>query len=343
MTIENNFALENSFGEKSLGENSFENSLDENFSENSLDEKSSEKSHNKNSSEKTLEDFSIGFVGLGLMGGSFAKAFKKQYPHIRLYAFDQNAQTIEDAKKIKLIEEGYSDSPLAMLQKVDLVFISLYPSKVFDFIIQYENDFKSGSIITDITGVKSSLEKKLANLSRSDISVILGHPMAGSEKEGFSHASEKIFHNRNYIFINSPLYKNANSALFEKHLSLLKKLALDIGFSRIIETTNKMHDHKIAFTSQLCHVIASALVESAEDTEITSFGGGSYEDLTRIAMINAPLWTELFLANKTELIKHINVFEKSLDNLKQFIENDEVEKLEKTLQNVREKRIAMTK
>jgi len=102
-----------------------------------------------------------------------------------------------------------------------------------------------------------------------------------------------------------------------------------------------MHDHKIAFTSQLCHVIASALVQSAEDTEITAFGGGSYEDLTRIAMINAPLWTELFLSNNTELVKHIEIFEKHLDNLKNLISKKNKESLENNLREVRKKRIAM--
>ena len=114
-----------------------------------------------------------------------------------------------------------------------------------------------------------------------------------------------------------------------------------MGFNRIVETDEKIHDHKIAFTSQLCHVIASALVDSAEDNQITAFGGGSFEDLTRIALINAPLWTELFLANKKELLGHIEKFSESLQTLKQFIENNESEKIKAYLENVRQRRMSM--
>ncbi|MEE1000307.1 MAG: prephenate dehydrogenase dimerization domain-containing protein, partial [Treponemataceae bacterium] len=121
----------------------------------------------------------------------------------------------------------------------------------------------------------------------------------------------------------------------------LKEIATKIGFSRIIKTDAKIHDHKIAFTSQLCHVIASALVDSAEDTNVTAFGGGSFEDLTRIAMINAPLWTELFIADKDELLGHISEFQSSLESLKSAIENEDTEKLNGYLANVRSRRIAM--
>ena len=126
-----------------------------------------------------------------------------------------------------------------------------------------------------------------------------------------------------------------------ENLELFKQLVSLMGFTRIVETDAFVHDHKIAFTSQLCHVIASALVDSAEDSKITAFGGGSFEDLTRIAMINAPLWTELFLANKKELLAHISSFESSLSKLKNFIQNGDAASLEKTLTEVREKRISM--
>ena len=126
-----------------------------------------------------------------------------------------------------------------------------------------------------------------------------------------------------------------------KNIDVLKSIIYKIGFTNIITTDYKTHDHKIAFTSQLCHIIASALVESAEDTEITQFGGGSFEDLTRIAMINATLWTELFLANKNELLTHIESFEKSLDKLKKQIQDEKIKNLQENLELVRSKRILM--
>lgn len=296
---------------------------------------------NKDKKDSTETAFTIGFVGLGLMGGSFAKAIQKALPSHRLLAYDKNPDTLEKAKKQGLIAEGFSSQPELMLIHCDLVYINLYPGMVADFIIEHEKDFKSAAIISDISGVKTKIAEKLSCLSRKDIAIVLGHPMAGSEKEGFDHANESIFLGRNYIFIEDVPYAEANPALHKKATEQLKELALAIGFSRTIETNAKVHDHKIAFTSQLCHVIASALVQSAEDTEITAFGGGSYEDLTRIAMINAPLWTELFLSNNTELVKHIEIFEKYLDNLKNLISEKNKESLEKNLHEVRKKRIAM--
>ena len=135
--------------------------------------------------------------------------------------------------------------------------------------------------------------------------------------------------------------ENSNPDIGKEALETLKEIATEIGFSRIIETDAKIHDHKIAFTSQLCHVIASALVDSAEDTNVTAFGGGSFEDLTRIAMINAPLWTELYIADKDELLGHISEFQSSLESLKSAIENEDSEKLNGFLSNVRSRRVAM--
>ena len=121
----------------------------------------------------------------------------------------------------------------------------------------------------------------------------------------------------------------------------MRTLISAMGFSRITETSCQNHDYKIGFTSQLCHVIASALVASADDEEITAFGGGSFEDLTRIAMINAPLWTELFISNKDLLCNHIENFQKQLDLMKNFIQSENSEELKNMLDDVRTKRIKM--
>jgi prephenate dehydrogenase len=114
-----------------------------------------------------------------------------------------------------------------------------------------------------------------------------------------------------------------------------------MGFSRITETTAEDHDRNIAFTSQLCHVIAAALIDCEPDRNITSFGGGSFEDLTRIAMLNVPQWTELFLENKHELLRRIAQFEGSLDKLKSLIDKEQKDELQARLQTVRDRRMRM--
>lgn len=279
----------------------------------------------------------IGFIGLGLMGGSFAKAIRSAHPEYTITACDKNQSVLEDAVLDGTITAGYLPSQTKdMLPQCDIVFVCLYPAGVAPFILEYEPFFKSGALITDIAGVKVKLSQDLKSFGRCDVDIILGHPMAGSEREGYTHANAEIFKGRNYIFM--PL-----SSSKKENLTMLKSLASELGFTRLIETTPEIHDHKIAFTSQLCHVIASALVESAEDTEITAFGGGSFEDLTRIAMINAPLWTELFIENKNELLQHIEVFEQSLDHFKKSIIEDDSTVLIKSLEKVRTRRIEMAR
>ena len=293
-----------------------------------------------------LNQLTYGFVGLGLMGGSLAKAITKyvlaeENSTGKIYAMDKNSSSLEDAILEKTIERGFSESETKeMLSLCDVVFVCLYPKATGEFLAKYQDDFKSGAIVTDIAGVKGQLMENL-NWKRSDVAFVPGHPMAGNEREGFTHASAEIFQKRNYIFMEGIVAGEGNDEKSAKAFETLKEIATKIGFSRIIKTDAKVHDHKIAFTSQLCHVIASALVDSAEDTNVTAFGGGSFEDLTRIAMINAPLWTELFIADKDELVNHISEFQSSLETLKAAIENEDAEKLNGYLSNGRARRIAM--
>ncbi|MDP2844318.1 MAG: prephenate dehydrogenase, partial [Acetobacterium sp.] len=198
----------------------------------------------------------------------------------------------------------------------------------------YMEDFKAGAIVTDIIGVKEVVFKNPGNLLRKDIDYIPGHPMAGSEKEGFGGADDRIFKNRNYIL--TPLPANQ-----PENIQLIRDIVMDLGFNHIVETTTEIHDQKIAFTSQLCHVIASALVDCEDDLSITDFEGGSFGDLTRIAMINAPMWTELFMCNRKNLLTQIEKFEDSLAVMKEMIRLDEKEELIGRLKSVREKRVAM--
>jgi prephenate dehydrogenase len=282
-----------------------------------------------------------GFIGLGMMGGSFAKVIRAKLLVMptdagKILALDSNRATLRSAIERGIVDEAFGpDAAASMLKRCDVVFVCLYPAKTVEFLKKHRDDFKSGAVISDISGVKAGIIEALPGILRGDVDFICGHPMAGSEKEGFYYSSEYIFEGRNYILIPHPANKPENLAFF-------KALAGALGFSRITETDHASHDHKIAFTSQLCHVIASALVESAEDTKITAFGGGSFEDLTRIAMINAPLWTELFLANRGELLRHIAAFQASLKRISVFIEQADSEALCKCLEAVRLKRNAMS-
>ena len=287
-----------------------------------------------------LKKLTYGIVGLGIMGGSIAKSIRQNIlsqagSSGRLLACNRSTACLSQALAEGVVDATYtSDKVRDMLPQCDVLFICLYPHATLDFIRDNRDCFKSGSIITDISGVKGIFEKSMPQLLRPDVDFIIGHPMAGGEKEGYAHSDAAFFVNHNYILCPSDFNKAEN-------LELMRSLVTEMGFTRITETSCDTHDWKIGFTSQLCHVIASALVESAEDPAITAFGGGSFEDLTRIAMINAPLWTELFIANKDKLVQHIDNFEKQMERFKQYIQDEDREALKEALCHTREQRLKM--
>lgn len=283
----------------------------------------------------SIENKNVAVIGLGLMGGAIAQALKKQNP-AHISAFDINQEILEEALKTDVIDFGTTNPETLkeLLQDTDLVFICLYPVAATDFINDHMEYFKPDSIITDIVGIKIPMIEAVKPNLRDDIHYIPGHPMAGSEKEGFGAAKAEIFDNRNYVLV--PLENTDQQKLKE-----LKEIIADMGFSNIVETTPLAHDEKIAFTSQLCHIIASALVDSEDDMSITDYEGGSFGDLTRIAMINAPMWTEIFIQNKDLLLKEIDEFESSMKKIRNMIVESDSENLEKTLKDVRRKRVAM--
>lgn len=287
-----------------------------------------------------LKHATYGIVGLGIMGGSFAKA-------LRQHILSQSGATgrvlvcnRSTACLSQVMAEGVADAVFTadrvadMLPQCDVVFICLYPHATLDFMREHKEHFKSGAIVTDISGVKGIFEQAMPQLLRDDVDFVIGHPMAGGEKEGYAHSDAAFFVNHNYILCPTPFNKGES-------LALMRTLVAELGFTRITETTCDTHDDNIGFTSQLCHVIASALVESAEDPEITAFGGGSFEDLTRIALINAPLWTELFIANKEKLVAHIERFERQIERFKTYIADSDSDRLRDLLSHTREQRLKM--
>ena len=291
---------------------------------------------------QNLNQLTYGIVGLGIMGGSIAKAIRanvlsKEDSTGRILALDKNKESLFAAITSGIIDEGFPTSQTAeMLKACDVLFICLYPHATLEFLREHKNDYKDDAVITDISGVKALIQADFNSLCPTNAHLVLGHPMAGGEKEGFAASKGEYFTNHNYIIITQKKDEKNDEAR-----ALLEKLVGAMGFTRITKTDSSTHDSKIGFTSQLCHVVASVMVESAEDPEITSFGGGSFEDLTRIAMINAPLWTELFLSNKEKLLAHIETFKKHMNEIEKLIETEDKEGLQSLLQDVREKRIKM--
>lgn len=257
----------------------------------------------------------IVIVGLGVIGGSYALALKN-CGYNDVYGIDTDVATLNSAENKGLIKKGFTDGK-EILNHCDLVILSIYPDSVVKFLTKNKAFFKSGAVLTDTTGIKVSLVSNIEKILRDDIEFVFGHPMAGREKKGLAYADSKVFKGANYII--TPTNRTSSNAI-----NIVEKLALDIGFKRVTKVHPKEHDALIAFTSQLPHIIAVALINSDDEKyETGKFIGDSYRELTRISNINGELWTELFLNNKENLLKSIDNFEKQLTLLKNgLIEND---------------------
>lgn len=258
-------------------------------------------------------------VGLGVIGGSFAMALKEA-GYDDVYGIDINEESLEKAKKLRLIKDGFT-SGQEIVKSADFIIISLYPRLVKQFIIDNKDNFKDGAVITDATGIKKLFVEDIVKILPKNIDFVFGHPMAGREKKGIDFASSQVFKGANYIL--TPVARNK-----EENLNMIEDLIYKIGFKRVKRITPEYHDEMIGYTSQLPHSLAVALVNSdVEGRETGSFIGDSYRDLTRIANINEDLWSELFLGNKENLLKSIENFEIELDKIKDAIENDDKQSL----------------
>ncbi|WP_296877521.1 prephenate dehydrogenase [Thomasclavelia sp.] len=254
----------------------------------------------------------ITIVGLGVIGGSFAKALKGQGHQV--YGIDVDQKTLKMAKDDGTIIEGFVDGK-EIVSKSDLTIICLYPSLVIDFI--KNNTFKKGSIISDAVGIKSYFLQEAIKLIDDEVEFVSGHPMAGREKKGYEYASKEVFKNANYILIEHPVnHKEA--------IEFMEEFVGTLGFKSVKIMSPEAHDEIISFTSQLPHALAVALINSDQQKYDTGkYIGDSYRDLTRIANINENLWSELFFRNKKYLLDSINLFENQLDLIKQALQNDD--------------------
>lgn len=258
-------------------------------------------------------------VGLGVIGGSYAMALKAA-GYEDIYGIDSNLETLRKAKELGLIKEGYVEGK-DIIGEADLIIISLYPRLVKTFIEKNKDYLKRGAIITDATGIKEHFVDDILSILPEEIDFVFGHPMAGREKKGIDYASKEVFKGANYLITVTDRNK-------EENIKLLESIIYDMGFKNIKRINPKYHDKMIAFTSQLPHAIAVALINSDEEGRDTgSFIGDSYRDLTRIANINEDLWSELFFGNKKNLLESIDNFLLELNNIRNSIVNEDEEEL----------------
>lgn len=262
----------------------------------------------------------IVIVGLGVIGGGYAMALKEA-GYTEVYGIDKSKETLKKAKALGIIKEGYEDEQ-EIVQKADLIVLAIYPNLVKNFIINNKEHFKDGAVITDVTGIKQLFINEIIEILPENIDFVFAHPMAGREKKGIDYATNTVFKGANFLITVIDRNKDEN-------LDLIENLAYKMGFKHVKRICPKYHDEMIAFTSQLHHALAVALINSdVEGRNTGEFIGDSYRDLTRIANINESLWSQLFLGNKENLLEAINNFEKELDKIKLSLESDDKENLE---------------
>lgn len=263
----------------------------------------------------------IAIVGLGVIGGSFAMGLQAA-GYKQVYGIDINESTLQTAVEQGMIQKGFVDAG-DILEDMDVILISLYPSQIAPFVEQHKTRLKKGVILTDVTGVKTTIIEEVAKVLPSTADFVFAHPMRGSEKKGIVGADHKRFVGANALLTPIPTNKEAS-------LQLVEKLYQEIGFAEVTRVSPEQHDEQIAYVSQLMHALSVAVVNSAQASQETlTFAGNSFQELTRIADINAELWSELFLNNRTALLKSIEQFEVELDALKHTLEEHDEEELNK--------------
>lgn len=264
-------------------------------------------------------------VGLGLMGGSFAKAVRS-YTDCRLYGWNRTGTVAEAAMQEGTLD-GIADD--AILAQADLLVISLYPQSTIDWLTVNMEKLKKGCIVVDFVGVKQCMVNALTPLAQQyGVYFVGGHPMAGKEFSGFAYAEADLFRNASMILVqteSSPLWVvDAVEGFFDR-----------LGFGCVVRCSAAQHDHMIAFTSQLCHVVSSAYIKSPEARKHNGYSAGSYKDLTRVAKLNEDMWTELFLLNQKPLVQEIDEIIKHLTEYRDSIAMGDAERLRALLRDGR--------
>ena len=273
-------------------------------------------------------------VGLGLLGGSYARVLKRFGFHISALTLEQSS--IDYALKENIIDEGSTETDEKIIGEADLIIFALYPHVFVEWIEKNQSLFKSGALITDVTGVKRSIVYKIQDMLRPDVEFIAAHPMAGREVSGVENSTDKMFFGANYIV--TPTDKNTPEAI-ETCIELGRLL----GFSNVTTLSPEDHDEMIGFLSQLTHCIAITLMTCNDKENMEKFTGDSFRDLTRIARINDLMWSELFIANKDVLLSQMDMFSEKFNELRGMLENEDVDGMRAMMRHSTERRALFDK
>ncbi len=283
---------------------------------------------------KIDKNTNILIIGLGVIGGGYAAALSKL--GYRVGCITKDKSDVEYALERGMISYGTTELDSELIAKSELIIFALYPTVFIDWIEKNQHLFTPGTLITDVTGVKSSVVYKIQNMLRADVEFISAHPMAGRESSGVEYSDPNVFRGANYII--TPTEKNTEEAI-----SVCRELGQIIGFAKISVLSPEEHDKMIAFLSQLTHCIAVSLMNSNTSSGLEKYTGDSFRDLTRIAKINDRMWSELFLMNKEALLSEMDAFIKEFELFRFMIESDDTEGLREKMRESTKRRTLFDK
>ena len=273
-----------------------------------------------------FKGMAVAVIGLGLMGGSFAKRLK-ELGHF-VIGINRTVQVAEKALAMGMVDSINT----ADLKKAGLVIFCTPEKGTLSFIRDHLALLHEEAVLTDIGGVKNEFAREISALLPKGMDFISAHPMCGKEGEGLAQADGAIFQGSNYILIPEP--QNDRS-----HLELVKQMAEELGCAHVTAVTAEEHDRAVAYTSDLTHAVAVSLMNSRSWSEETKyFIGGSFRDETRVADINGKLWTSLFLSNKDKLLEEIDRFSEALETLRRALAEENGEKINELLEEAGRRR-----
>ncbi len=267
----------------------------------------------------------VGVVGLGLIGASLAKSAKAKTDCCVL-GFDKDVSVVQKAINDKAID-GVFDA-----KKCDYIIIALYPDATIDFVKNNAQNF-CGKTVIDCCGTKKKVCETLFSIAKeNDFTFIGGHPMAGIEKSGYASSTDKLFDGAFMIFVPDEDCK-------KQKINDAKNLFLSLGFKDVTITTAPEHDRIIAYTSQLAHIVSSAYIKSPSAMQNFGFSAGSFRDMTRVALLNEAMWTQLFMENKDILKEEIKILIKNLNDFENALEDADEKRIFELLKDGKQKRI----
>ena len=269
----------------------------------------------------------VGIVGLGLIGGSFARVYYEAGAEV--LAFDRDKSILDFTILSGVVSGELNEKNIS---RCDLVLVAVYPQAAVDYLEKMGPYIGKKPVVIDCCGTKRVVCEACFPLAEEHgFTYVGGHPMAGTHNSGFKYSRSNLFHNAPMVIVPAD-FDNVNL------IRRIQELLAPVQFGKFTVTTAEEHDRMIAFTSQMAHVVSNAYIKSPAAGAHKGFSAGSYKDLTRVAWLNPQMWAELFLENKDFLMNELDILLANLTQYRKAMEHDDLPELIRLLDEGRQRK-----